>query len=373
MKESAELFHPEQGEGGFIEQSAEQGIRDAKEFFSATGLPLDEEGLISEDLTAEQVEQLRKWNESTRTKDGGLMPSEQDFYRKVFLAVSLWRQREDGRINYLFGRGVGVELALRGQVLGREKSPVSLPYRSHSDFDLYGVDYRAGAGGEKLDDKPIYSDSFRQVFGSQEFFPLTLTKGLKNLPPDLLHRMAERVQLGEIEVLIPKLEILFLDKLIRPEGTPRGEGSDAELLARQYSLDGTLLHQYLDNFEVAPQRQRIESGIEKRVADQIDGIRRIFEMLKEESEQKGKATGPLEDLNTRMENLKGTGVKAHFGGIEADAWIEIEPDQIDGEGNIIDRNLLKQIQGRIEQLAHQEIENIQNLHQKIDEVLSLDK
>lgn len=70
-----------------------------------------------------------------------------------------------------------------------------------------------------------YPHAFKKVLGAQEFFPLTKTKGLKNLPPDLLHTTAEAVNFGGIEIFIPELELLFLDKYFNAEISLRPEGA----------------------------------------------------------------------------------------------------------------------------------------------------
>ena len=105
------------------------------------------------------------------------------------------------QVYYLFGKGHAVEIALIGDVQDRIAAKRDFPFRTHSDFDLYGV---------PLDVE--YSESFKLVFGAQETYDPTETKGLHNLPPGLLHNTAEKVDLGGLSVLIPQLELLFLDK-----------------------------------------------------------------------------------------------------------------------------------------------------------------
>jgi hypothetical protein len=170
------------------------GINEARSFFGSMGMPTDQSGFISRDLSSEQVERLRKY-EVESTNDSIEMPTEQEFYRKVLLAASLWRQTDESGINYLFGKGVGAEIAIQGIALGRTRRNVDISYRSHSDFELYGVNT----------DKPVYTDEFKAVFGAQEYFPPTKTKGLRNLPPELLHQTAQVVDLGGTTLLVPDL------------------------------------------------------------------------------------------------------------------------------------------------------------------------
>ena len=248
------------------------------------------------------------------------MPTEQDFYRKTLLATSLWHQQNGNKINYLLGKGAGVEVALRANVVGRTKRPVEFSYRSHSDFELYAVNPETGAN-------TVYPDPFKKVFGAQEYFPVTKTKGLKNIPSTLLHETAELVDFGEVSVRIPQLELLFLDKYIARESTPRIEGIDAEVLAKQYVLDRQKVHQYLDQLVIQPEIEQIRIQTQGNYQNHVDGIRRNISTTRLELEEEGIMMPTAQDLINRinskvqsMLDVQRTETRAIYSGIRLNLW-----------------------------------------------------
>lgn len=145
-----------------IERKDIEQIRNAQEFFKSQGLIIGDDGLIvvPEDVTL--LGRLHTWHEDT--SPGGIdMPTEDEFYKKVLLAVSLWRQKQGKEIVYLLGKGIGVEIALKGNVVGRVKREVTFPYRSHSDFEIYGL---------KSNLTLPYSVPFKTVFWKSRIFPI---------------------------------------------------------------------------------------------------------------------------------------------------------------------------------------------------------
>ena len=188
---------------------------------------------------------LREENERTSI-NGIIMPTLLDFDKKIALAIELWPQvNKDGGIDYLFGKGVGVELAIRGQVKGREKNPMSFPYRSHSDFEIYDCD------GDDYNEMPEAHD-FYAVFGGQELYPKTSTKGLTDIEPGLMDSTYEVVSYNGHDYLVPELELLFLDKYLKMESTPRQEGCDALLLMKQYHLNIDKINLYYEKYFKKP-------------------------------------------------------------------------------------------------------------------------
>jgi len=211
-------------------------MNEAVEYFKNMGIPFKNGLIDSEALTNEQLNLLVEWEEKTQDH-GIMMPKIEDFYRSVLVAISLYPQKsEEGKINYLFGKGIGVEIALRGKVQGRNFLETNPEYRSHSDFELY--DYK----GIK------YPESFKSVFGSQEIYPPTRTKGLNDIEDGVMDLTHEVVDLDGYEILLPRLELLFLDKFLRKESTPRESGYDCELLAQKYDLDLNLVNEYLEKY-----------------------------------------------------------------------------------------------------------------------------
>lgn len=221
------------------------------------------------------IEKMKKYNELT-TKKGIVMPDLDSFNTKVELAISLWPQKNSkGEIDYLFGKGVGVELALRGQVVGRTKNPVVFPYRSHSDFEIYDCN-----GYNAIPE----SIPFRQVFGSHEWYPKTYTKGLHEIEEGLMDSTYDTVIYNGKEYLVPELELLFLDKYVRQESTPRKEGCDAILLMKQYKLDIDKINRYYDRYVKKYKLDDYDRKHSNSYNGQLISIARIVAAYKKEFE-----------------------------------------------------------------------------------------
>ncbi|HMS50282.1 MAG TPA: hypothetical protein PKA02_02490 [Candidatus Saccharibacteria bacterium] len=222
------------------------------------GLTIDASGHLEADPTTEQLAQLKGWHEAT-SKDGIIMPDMDTFTAKMVLANALMPQRdESGNITYLFGKGAGAELALQGEVDGRSKKVAEVPFRAHSDFEIYGVatdSYNAIPNSHR----------FTAVFGSQEIYPVTQTKGIHELPPDYLHETAEVVSYGGVDFLVPSLELQFVDKFEKAnEAVERSlrEKTDAEWLATTYEMDADLVHATIDSYVIAPELAKFKEPAE---------------------------------------------------------------------------------------------------------------
>lgn len=294
------------------------GIDEARELFEEMGIPFDDNGMISRDLSKEQIEKLKEWYKSTKV-DGIQMPTEQSFYENVLLALSLFPQVENGNINYLFGKGIGIEVALRGNIGNREKNNIKFPYRSHSDFEMYGMD------GE-------YDANFQEIFGSQEKYPTTKTKGLHEIEPGLMHEKTEIIDLDGITVLVPELEILFLDKYLKQESTPRDEGIDALLLAKQYNLDFGLIHKYLFKYNVKPE---IKAGLEKKLLNKDKVTHEINKFLEEcyESYFEDNECYPsiqelCDEINDKITSAMAISKNIKKNGISISAYSEFSPEDL---------------------------------------------
>ena len=351
-----------------------QAIKEAQLFFRSLGLTTDKDGFVEAAPSDENIAKLQQWHESTTNDLGVIMPTEQDFYRKTLLATSLWHQQDGNKINYLLGKGTGVEVALRGNVVGRIKRPVGFSYRSHSDFELYAVNAEIGVD-------TVYPEPFKKVFGAQEYFPVTKTKGLKNIPSTLLHDTAELVDFGGMSVRIPQLELLFLDKYIARESTPRTEGFDAEVLAKQYVLDRQKVHQYLDQFVIQPEIEHIQTQTQGSYQNHIDGVKRNISATRLELEEEGTTNPTVQDLIARvnskvqsMLDIQGVETRAVYSGIRLNLWETLKPNQIDKDGNIIDQDYLSRLNIRIKEIELTTIQNLNNKHQDLDRFFnSIDK
>lgn len=351
-------------------QEAHINIKNAQELFHSLGLDLQSDGLVTQYPSPEQLVLLRAWHEQTQ-KPSVDMPTVETFYQKVLLAVSLWRQVQEETFQYLLGKGTGVEIALRGTVKNRVKRPVTFPYRSHSDFELYGVADVSEATSAGTINTP-YSEPFRFVFGNQEYYPPTKTKGLKQLPSDLMRTTAETVDLGGITVYTPQLELLFLDKYMARENTPRSEGYDAELLAQQYEMDIALLHTYLDLYVIQPAAVDIETKAQQGFENQINGIKRnvqtIIRELKEEEiiPTKENVIARLNDYIQSMIDIWGEDSSANYSGIKLNIWENLTIYDLDEEWNVIGSTYLSTLQNKINEVKTAALNLYQVKHLELD-------
>ena len=212
---------------------------------------LSENGIDFENRTVD-VEKLAAYHQAS--KQGSVdMPDKQTMITKVFAALILFPQKEaNGEINYLFGKGIGVEIALLGNCPGREASNAEFEPRSHSDFEIYDV-----KDDSVFDKYP----GFHRVFGGQEYYPEDQTKGLKQIPAGYLDQTHQVVDFYGIEVLVPALEVLYVDKMLKKESTPRPEGYDAELLAKKYKLNPELCKKLYVDHRGKIEKERIKASV----------------------------------------------------------------------------------------------------------------
>lgn len=241
-----------------VNPELQQKVGNVIEYFNQEfQLDLDSSGNLQTEPTTEQLAQLHDWHAET-SENGIDMPNMDTFTAKTLLARALMPQRdENGNILYLFGKGAGAELALQGIVANRDKTTQDVPYRTHSDFEIYTT-------GDGEYDSIAHSDRFRAVFGGQEIYPSTKTKGLRHLPPDYLQQTAETVDYGGVEFLVPQLELQFVDKFEKANETKERElrengKTDAEQLAAAYPLNANTVHSALDDFVIAPQVATLDS------------------------------------------------------------------------------------------------------------------
>ena len=208
------------------------------------------------------LEKLKHYVKST-SPNGILMPTKEDIVTKVYLSQILFPQKTGNKINYLFGKGIGVEIALMGQCRDRKSHNVSIEPRSHSDFELYDV--------KESNPYEKYSD-FKDVFAAQEYFAPHQTKGLINIPDKLLDDTHEVVDFYGLPLLVPCLEILYVDKMIKRESTPREFGLDAEALSTKYDLDVSRCKKILTEFYMKPETEK-----QKKI---IPPLEKLFENVK---------------------------------------------------------------------------------------------
>ena len=85
--------------------------------------------------------------------------------------------------------------------------------------------------------------------------------GLKNLPESYMDETHQVVDFYGIEVLVPCLEVLYVDKMLKKESTPRPEGYDAELLAKKYKLNPELCKKLYVEHHGKIEKERIKASI----------------------------------------------------------------------------------------------------------------
>ncbi len=350
-----------------------EGVKSAREFFRSQGLPINAAGTVDTNLSEAQVVQLAVWRKE-RCEGGIEMVTPEDFYRKVYLAASLWPQVQGGETKYLFGKGIGVEIALRGEVRGREKRPVAFPYRTHSDFEFYGVRFEAAPNGGYISGE-VYPEIFQRVFEAQEYFDPTRMKGVKGMSPNLLHDTAETVDFGGLTLKIPELELLFLDKWRAGESTPRtvrGQVmSDAEILARQYALDRQKIHGYLQQFIVQPLLLQAESALAEKIEAHFAAISRSWAGSRASIEEDGEMPTP-ESIAAAMNQRIDSYAKfpnTSVGGIRVGYWVPLEGKHLDEKGEIADQELRAVIIGKIEAEEKERIERIRGMGRELDTLL----
>ena len=200
--------------------------------------------LNKEVLDYNDIKEIRNYHIDT-SSEGVMVKTYDDFINKILLMIKLWPQKEGNTINYLFGSGIGIELALQGNVIGRKKNNNCYSYRPHNDIILYDVkilDYE--------DEKDSYN--FKEAFGNIEFYPSYELKVLSNINSNLLDTNCETVVINNHKVLIPELEILFLEKYLQRELVSREEGYDYKLLFNEYELDVDKIINYLEDYYIKP-------------------------------------------------------------------------------------------------------------------------
>lgn len=203
------------------------------------------------------IDQIVAWNKATTNADGIMMPrgilneageaiSIRDLiHDKLLVATTLWPQAENNNTNYLFGKGIGSEIALQATPLGRQtKTNKIFEARPHSDFELYGLS----------DMEQPYTEEFFRVFGAQEIYDINSTKAFKDIPNIL--NDSQSYEWNGLELMTPDIELMFLEKLILKENAIYRQTDayyDYELLSQRYTLDFEKINNYLEDYYVKPQ------------------------------------------------------------------------------------------------------------------------
>ncbi len=203
------------------------------------------------------LDQIVAWNQATTNADGILMPRgilneagapikvRDLIHDKLLVATTLWPQTDNNKVNYLFGKGIGSEIALQATPLGRKtKTNKIFEARPHSDFEMYGLSNM---------EQP-YTEEFSRVFGAQEIYDIHSTKAFKDIPNIIDD--SQSYEWNGLKLMTPDIELMFLEKLILKENAIYRETDpfyDYELLSQRYSLDFEKINNYLEQYYVKPQ------------------------------------------------------------------------------------------------------------------------
>ena len=255
--------------------------------------------LEKEEFNYEDIKEIRKYHLDTYN-EGIVISNYQEFINKIFLIVKLWPQKEKNNINYLFGGELAIELALQGNVLNRRKNNHCYPLKKHSEIVLYDVK-EVELGDTKG------SANVKDAFGNIEYYSGAETKSLSNLDKGLLDKGYDTVIINNEKILIPELEILFLDSYLQKELNPRKEGYDYELLLMEYELDTDKIINYLEEYYINPKINNDKKHYDQLLDKQIKAIERILN-------NGGKIITNLENLESQV-NLFPKGKNMTYAGI----------------------------------------------------------
>lgn len=290
--------------------------------------------ILNKNLEDSDIENLRRWNLDTSI-DGVLMPDYDTFVEKVLIAIKLWNQLEEDKINYLFGMGVGIELALQGNVINRPKKNNCYKYRAHNELYIYNVDKQ---------NNNFYNNNkdFFRVFNIEELYPKTRTTMLHNVDMNLMDNNYDTVLIHNQKILIPELEILFLDSYLSGQMSKRSEGADYQLLINEYDLNIDKIVSYLERYYINYNISFSNSKYDNLVEEQISAIERILNTGK-------KVDRSLFNLEEQISSYpKGSNFK--YAGIYVDLWIPLDVESVvynKGSYKIQDLNYINKLKDRV--------------------------
>ena len=305
--------------------------------------------LLKSDINEIDIDSIRLWNIDSSI-DGVLMPDYDTFIDKVLVISKLWKQLEDNKVNYLFGMGIGIELALQGNVIGRKKNNNCYPYREHNELYLYDVNSPCSSQILKVFNPNVYGK--------------TKTFVLNGMNEDLMDNDYDVVMIHNHKVLIPCLEILFLDSYLSGGMERRKEGSDYELLINEYQLDVNKVISYLENYYIRSLVENSDKRYDNLVEEQIEAIERILNNGK-------RADRSLFSLEEQISAYP-TGKNLKYAGIYVDLWIPVDVDSIvykNGSYKIIDDKYIEKLKTRVYLYKENEMQRYEEITIEIKNLL----
>ena len=311
--------------------------------------------ILNKELEDLDIEELRLWNIDSSI-DGVLMPDYDSFVDKILVISKLCNQKDNNKINYLFGMGLGIELALQGNVIGRRKNNNCYPYRKHNEIYLYDVDKNNNYFYNS--ESPLF-----KVFNCL-VYDKTSTTILNNMPVDLMDNNYDMVMIHNHKILIPCLEILFLDSYLSGGMDKRVEGADYELLIREYELDVNKVISYLENYYINYLIDNSDSRYDNLALEQISAIERILNTGK-------RADRSLFSLEEQISSYP-TGKNLKYAGIYVDLWIPIDVDSViykNGGYKIVDDKYMEKLKTRVRLYKENEMQRYEEIAVNIKKML----
>ena len=318
--------------------------------------------LEKKDFTYEDIKDIRKYHLDTYN-EGIVISNYQEFINKIILITKLWPQEQNNKINYLFGSEIAIELALQGNVLNRRKNNHCYPLKKHGEIVLY--DTKIIDLGDTKE-----SANIKNAFGNIECYNYTNTKVLSGLEKELLDKNHDTVILNNEKILIPELEILFLDSYLQKELNPRKEGYDYELLLMEYELDTEKIINYLEEYYIKPKINNDKRYYDELLEKQVKAIERILN-------NGGKIITNLENLESQV-NLFPKGKNMTYAGILIDLWIPLTMNNIVYKNKyyvIEDNKYIEKLKKRVEiyslaeyQRYEELVIDIKNITRKKEEI-----
>ena len=197
-------------------------------------------------------EQLLSFSGSHQTELNSILFPNYDAL-KFLTKIALQAMPQTPAVPWLAGKGWGCELAIQGHVQGRVRFPISVPIRTHRDMEMYNV---------PTDTEGFFRYPERWPFGGQEYFPEM--KMVRNLPAGQLTNTAETVEFEGVDINVPRLELLCVDKFIGKGSVGRDIGgkvyTDAEVLMACYDLDYSEMEALLDQHYILPNIERTKAS-----------------------------------------------------------------------------------------------------------------
>ena len=311
---------------------------------------MDIRQILTQDISTIELDKLKLWNINT-TIDEVFMPTYDTFIDKVLLITHLLQQQTDNKINYLFGMGIAIELALQGNVYHRKKSNNCYKYRPHNSIYLYNI-------SNDFNYNILY-----KVFNNINIYNKNNTANLHYLTDDYLDNNYDIVYINNHKILIPSLELLFLDSYLSKETSKREEGYDYQLLLDEYELDLDKIINLLEDYYIKYQIKINNNKYDNLLEEQISAIERILNTGKKVD----RSLFSLEDQISAYP--KGKDLK--YAGIYVDLWLPLTIDSIEynkGSYKIKDDKYIEKLKNRIYLYKENELTRYEEITENIKKI-----